>query len=107
MQLSLISSESHSFECIDPSISLIFAQSHSNLTHFQQQSTIVVNIVLVQEAKYIFRAPVVPHFTENPQIFLSCVLIVRHFNFCISVDYVYHVPLSDVSYLIVFLTDRK
>ena len=48
-QLSLILSESHSFHCnltlslLDPSISLIFAQSHSNLTHFQQQSMSVVN----------------------------------------------------------------
>ena len=48
-QLSFILSESHSFHCnltlslLDPSISLIFAQSHSNLTHFQQQIMSVVN----------------------------------------------------------------
>ena len=41
----------------NPSISLIFSQSHSNLTHFQQQST-SVEYHTIHEAKYFFLVPI-------------------------------------------------
>ena len=78
-QLSLILSESHSFHCnltlslLGPSISLIFAQSHSNLAHFQQQIMSVVNYTS-PSSKIYFQAPVAPQFAKKIHKFSSILI---------------------------------
>ena len=82
---------------LDPLISLIFGQSHSNLTHFQQ-STSVINYT-GPRSKIHFSSSCGPTLYRNPQIFIHV------FN-CSPQGLVLttYVPLSHVSFS---LADRE